>query len=243
MICDMPELQSASKTDESVWSRRISRRARRLSARVSVEGRVEIVVPVGVGEVAIERFINQHRTWIETRVAQWRSLELPTSSFPPQTVSLSAIGEHWEIERRPSSQSARLEAGEWRLRLEGEGTAVDWQRLLIGWLKQRGQARVEPQLELIARRHGYRYAALRWGRQRTRWGSCSARGVLSLNVCVLFQTPAVLEYLLCHELAHLRHPNHSAAYWAEVARLCPAWQVQDRQLRAGWRRVPRWLFS
>ena len=78
--------------------------------------------------------------------------------------------------------------------------------------------------------------------QRTRWGSCSRRGTISLNVCLLFQPPEVLRYLLVHELAHLRHMNHSARFWAEVARHEPDWKALDRELLQGWRRVPSWMF-
>jgi predicted metal-dependent hydrolase len=78
--------------------------------------------------------------------------------------------------------------------------------------------------------------------QRTRWGSCSRRGTISLNVCLLFQTPEVLRYLMIHELAHLRHMNHSARFWSDVARHEPDWRALDRELLQGWRRVPSWMF-
>lgn len=67
--------------------------------------------------------------------------------------------------------------------------------------------------------------------QRTRWGSCSRRGVISLN-WRLVQTPAfVRDYVILHELAHLRHLNHSARFWAEVARLCPDYEAAETWLK------------
>ena len=67
--------------------------------------------------------------------------------------------------------------------------------------------------------------------------------MISLNVCAVFQPPAVLDYLLVHELAHTRHMNHSSAYWACVGAACPEWATLDRQLNEGWRRVPAWIFA
>jgi hypothetical protein len=67
--------------------------------------------------------------------------------------------------------------------------------------------------------------------------------VISLNVCAVFQEPAVLDYLLVHELVHTRHMNHSAAYWATVAEHCPGWRRLDRELTQGWKRVPSWVFT
>lgn len=243
MICDMVELDSTAPPVMPAWSRRVSRRARRLSVRVFVDGRVEIIIPVGASESIIERFVARHRTWIEARVARCLPLGREAESFPPADLRLTAIDEHWRIDWQPGEGRARFAVDGQRLRLSGEVSAAEWRRVLLTWMKRRGQTVVAPRLDSLAQAHGYRYSALRWRCQRTRWGSCSIGGVLNLNVCVLFQTPEVLNYLLCHELAHLRHPNHSAAYWSAVADLCPQWQTQDRSLRLGWRRVPRWVFS
>jgi predicted metal-dependent hydrolase len=86
----------------------------------------------------------------------------------------------------------------------------------------------------------YRRLAVR--RQRTRWGSCSVPGTISLNCCLLFQRAEVLRYLLVHELAHVKHMNHSPRFWDLVARHCPNCRPLDRELLDGWRRVPSWVF-
>lgn len=67
--------------------------------------------------------------------------------------------------------------------------------------------------------------------QRSRWGSCSAGGTISLN-WRLIQTPdAVRDYIILHEIAHLREMNHSDRYWARVAELCPWWRDAERWLK------------
>jgi hypothetical protein len=84
----------------------------------------------------------------------------------------------------------------------------------------------------LARVHGFGVAAVSIRNQRTRWGSCSASGRISLNWRLIQLPPAVCDYVLLHELAHLRHPNHSAPFWREVARLCPHHAEARRWLRA-----------
>ena len=79
-------------------------------------------------------------------------------------------------------------------------------------------------------------------RQRTRWGSCSSAGTISLNVCLMFQQPAVVRYLMIHELCHRRHMNHSKRFWSLVAALEPDWKPLDVELLQGWRHVPAWVF-
>jgi len=80
-------------------------------------------------------------------------------------------------------------------------------------------------------------------RQRTRWGSCSAAGTISLNVCLMFQRPEVVRYLLVHELCHRRHMNHSARFWSLVASHEPNWRALDAELLRGWQNVPAWVFT
>jgi predicted metal-dependent hydrolase len=93
----------------------------------------------------------------------------------------------------------------------------------------------------VAEEHGFRYTGLQIRLQRSRWGSCSSQGRISLNLAILFHLPDVLRYLLVHELAHTQHMNHSARFWATVERCEPRWRELDAQLRTGWRRVPEWL--
>ena len=67
--------------------------------------------------------------------------------------------------------------------------------------------------------------------QRSRWGSCSRQGAISLNWRLL-QTPLfVRDYIILHELAHLRQMNHSRRFWNEVARLCPDFALAERWLK------------
>ena len=80
-------------------------------------------------------------------------------------------------------------------------------------------------------------------RQRTRWGSCSVSGTISLNACALFLDPRVVRYLLVHELCHTKHMNHSKRFWALVQSHEPDYKHLDRALVRGWQSVPGWVFG
>ena len=82
-----------------------------------------------------------------------------------------------------------------------------------------------------ARALGVRYARIEIRGQRTRWGSCSSRGTLSFNWRLALAPPSVLDYVVVHELCHLREPNHSPRFWALVADRRPGWRVERDWLR------------
>jgi len=82
-----------------------------------------------------------------------------------------------------------------------------------------------------AERIGVEYRRIRIGGQRTLWGSCSPRGTLSFNWRLALAPPPVLDYVVVHELCHLRVPNHSRRFWALVERHRPHWRRQRNWLR------------
>jgi len=136
-----------------------------------------------------------------------------------------------------------LEAGQGILRITGAATAPRLRASLRSWLMRAARARLAPRLAALAERMGVSYSQISVRRQRSRWGSCSARGTISLNCCLLFQDTEVVDYLIVHELSHVSHMNHSARFWQAVERHCPNWRALDRELVQGWRHVPRWVFS
>ena len=222
---------------------RESRRARRLAVRVHRTGLVEVVVPPRTSRAAVSAFLAQHRTWIETRRAAALRHKPPELPFPPPQIALAAVYESWRVHLAGGIGRVRIrEAADELLVIAGDtGQPQQVKDSLRRWLMGRAQVVLGEHLAECAREFGFTYHRLSIRRQRTRWGSCSVRGTISLNCCILFQPPEVLRYLLIHELSHTRHMNHSRVFWDCVARCCPDYRRLDRQLLEGWRRVPSWL--
>jgi predicted metal-dependent hydrolase len=219
---------------------RISPRARRLTARVHVGGRVEIVVPVGVNAHAVRDFVQRFTPWIDRKVAAMQCFAAPSEPVPA-TVEFALTQEKFAVDwRREPKRGLEQTLDRIVVRAPDERGA---RALLQGWLKRAAYERLAPRLLQLADDLNYSVARVSIRCQRTRWGSCSTRGTVSLNCSLLFLTLEVVRYLFVHELAHTKHMNHSANFWRLVEKIEPDYRRLDRDLLAGWRTVPGWVFK
>jgi predicted metal-dependent hydrolase len=229
-----------TRSSNDPFAVRVSARARRLTARVHVGGRVEIVVPVGVSAKAVRDFVQRFTPWIDRKVAAMQCHVEP-AVLVPESVEFNFTQErfrvHWlkAARRRLSSEDDCLV-----LHAADDAGARD---LLQGWLKRAAAERLAPPLMRLAKELNYPVSRVAIRCQRTRWGSCSTRGTVSLNCSLVFLRPEVVRYLFLHELAHTKHMNHSASFWRLVEKLEPEYRRLDRELLAGWRTVPAWVFK
>jgi len=206
--------------DAPGWRVRRSARARRLGLRMFHDGSFELVVPDRLRRPDLGAFVARHQDWIERQRSRYAAL---APAQPEGVLRLPVLGEEWPAGDAP-----------------GDARAC---RLLMRRLARRAKFALSEALWAAASAQGCRPRAVRVRWLRTRWGSCSSRGVVTLNCCLLFQRPEVLRYLCAHELAHLTHMDHSSRFWALVERYEPAWRELDAELVGGWRHVPRWLLS
>lgn len=220
---------------------RHSQRARRVAVRILATGTVELIVPRGVSERRARAFLESRSEWVRHHVERRRSLASPAESFPPAQITLQMLGESWPVFLACGSGALRLREVGKVLELRGNGTREQQRRCLLRWLARRAELTLSPMLEALAAQHGFKFRELSVRCQRTRWGSCSSRGVISLNLALLFQPPEVVRYLLCHELAHTRHMNHSDRFWRCVEEYEPRFRELDAALCNGWRHVPAWV--
>jgi len=219
---------------------RVSPRARRLTARVHVGGRVEIVVPIGVNARTVRDFVQRFTPWIDRKVAAMQCAATPEEPVP-RSVEFAATDERIAVQwHEAPKRGLEHTAGGLVLHAPDERGA---RGLLRSWLKRAAHERLAPRLLQLAGELNFPVARVSIRCQRTRWGSCSTRGTVSLNCSLLFLKFEVVRYLFVHELAHTRHMNHSAHFWRLVEQIEPDYRRLDRDLLAGWRTVPEWVFK
>ena len=226
------------------WRVRASERARRLAVRVLPGGFVEIVVPRGTRPRAVEQFVRRHRRWIERTLDLYRPTGDSTGDGLPDSIDFPACGHSFRVTYAGGFGSARLAVSDGSLSITGGGNRPAMLRhALQRFTMREAHAALAPWMAQLSEATGLAYSRIQIRRQRTRWGSCSPTGTISLNACLMFQPAPVVNYLLIHELAHTRHINHSRRFWRLVERFEPGWRELDAALSRGWREVPAWALA
>ena len=102
---------------------------------------------------------------------------------------------------------------------------------MIGILWNLAVTELPPRVYEFAAAHHLTVGRVTVRNQRSRWGSCSRRGTISLNWKLIQTTPFVRDYIILHELMHLRQMNHSKKFWREVESVCPEYKAAEKWLK------------
>ncbi len=221
---------------------RESRRARYLTLRLLPPHTLELVVPRGTRAADVDAFVRDNRRWIEAARRELAECGPLRREGLPTSVDLPAIGKRWTIEyRHEPHRPLGCRARESVLEVSTpEANRHRGDEALRSWLLDEADYHLIPWLKREAQVVGRRPARIQVRLQRTRWGSCSNSGTVSLNAALLFLEPAVVRYLLVHELCHLIALNHSRKFWSAVARYEPDYEALDRSLTKAWNEIPLW---
>jgi predicted metal-dependent hydrolase len=205
-----------------------NRRARRYILRLRPDGAARVTVPRGGSLAEAKRFAERNIVWLEQQL-----LRLAMQPRRPLAWSLGA-----EIFFR--GQGTRLEPGKngetGLIRFGGEIVAVadaggDLRPAIEQHLRRLATKELPPRVFELAALHQLAVNRVTVRNQRSRWGSCSRRGTISLNWRLVQTPPFVRDYLVLHELAHLKEMNHSRRFWSQVARLCPTFREAEHWLK------------
>ncbi len=203
-------------------------RARRYLLRLRPDGTARVTIPRGGSPAAARQFVERHVAWLER---EWQRLQSQPRKPATWQIGTEILfrGDTVRIEPGLNGEAGTIRLGGESVRLANP--AADLRPAIEDHLRQLATRELPARVLEQAARHGLTVRRITVRSQKSRWGSCSRRGTISLN-WRLIQTPAfVSDYICLHELMHLRQMNHSARFWREVERVYPDYRTAERWLK------------
>ena len=211
--------------------------ARRYILRLEEDGIFQVTLPVWGTEREVKEFLRSSVEWMERALAA-----RPGIGQDLQIGDQIPLRGQWvRLERDPEHPEWVCFGDQRVLWDEGDPNRLSLKEVIARQLQETAKNELPPRVRQYAAVHGLKVQRIRIGDQRTRWGSCSDKGTISLNWRLILVPPFVRDYLILHELTHLRVPGHGSAFRAELRRLCPYWQVAEKWIRKEGQRL-LWLF-
>jgi predicted metal-dependent hydrolase len=203
-------------------------RARRYILRVLPDASVRVTIPRHGSRREAEAFVRTRTRWIADRREEIEVRRRDTRWRAGQHVWWRGTATRVEV-TVGATPHATVRCGDLTAScLPRE----DYRPVLEPLMRACAVRELPPRLLALARLHGLDVARVTVRSQRSRWGSCSRDGNIALNWRLLQMPVAVSDYVLLHELMHLRQPNHSSKFWAEVEAVCPDYESARGWLRA-----------
>jgi predicted metal-dependent hydrolase len=192
-----------------------------------------VVVPRCHGIRDVPGLLESKQRWILKNIARYNADLAPFDSNSLNNGDLVPyLGQDHKVHingGHSNKCSVRLENNE--LFIEGQCDKGIATATLKQWLRSRATAYLQQRTSRMSADLGFRYNRIYIRGQRTLWGSCSGKGNISLNWKLIMFPPYIIDYVIIHELAHLKVMNHSKAFWNIVAALCPQWRTHRKWLK------------
>lgn len=208
----------------------IIRSARRTVAlEITPEGQLLIRAPRRAKVADLKQLVKEKAAWIRRKQTEVRER---VAQSPPYILAVGSripyLGQELTVEVTAQLAPVRLRGH--RLSLN----PVAGRRLsqtVLTWYSQEAHRLLLPRVQYWAAKGQLVVRQIKWSNARRRWGSCSSRGNLNLNWRLILLPPEVADYIVVHEIAHLRYLNHSQAFWHLVAQLMPHYRHAENWLQ------------
>lgn len=212
-------------------------RARRLKLSVDERG-ARLTLPMRASLVSGERFLHEHRAWLQAQLARQLGAEALPTLEPFVTATLPLRGHDvpvdWEEGRYAAIQH---DGGRIRVRMPTRLGDAGLRRHLRAFYETEARADINRWLPRYLAALPRTPSPIRLKMMSSLWGSLSPDGAMTLDLSLVIARPSAFEYVLVHELCHLIHANHSRAFWREVETRFPAWRDERAYFHEHGRRL------
>lgn len=211
-------------------------RRRRRSIGISVDASgLAVAAPLRAPWRDIEDFLRHKERWIVAKLDEWACLPRPALLRGQNGESLPLFGSPVTLEVSTGRRAVRHELQ--RL-LVSAPSPQRVAKVLIGWLKTQALHTLAPRAAHYAARLEMKPPLVALSNARTQWGVCTEEGAIRLSWRLVHLEPALADYVVAHEVAHLVELNHSERFWIQLARLYPEWREARRRLELAGASLP-----
>lgn len=198
-------------------------RRKTLAAYVLADGTVEVRAPLYLPKSEIDKFILERENTLKNHIASMLERNEKKSGFSLETGSLILfLGEEYEILR---GEKTEIKDGAFFVT---EGSVKNQ---VVALYRLAAERIINERVMYLSQITGLTPQSVKINSAKTRWGSCSAKGALNFSWFLIMASPKAVDYVVIHELSHLKHMNHSAAFWREVAKYEPEYEQRRRELK------------
>jgi predicted metal-dependent hydrolase len=210
----------------------LERRQRRTVGLKITQTGLVIHAPKRISQSQLEGIIAQKADWINRKLAALTSNQTPEIKWQ-HGEKLLFLGNSLTliIEQNSRSKAVEYEPGVLQLAMPNHNPMLI-ARKVIQWYKKQAVTDFTRRLEIFSSKLGVDFTSLRISNAASRWGSCNSKKEIRLNWRLLQAPPHLINYVVCHELAHIKEMNHSAKFWAAVASIYPDFKAAEKELKA-----------
>ncbi len=195
------------------------------------DGALVVRAPLRATDRQIAEILSQKQGWIEKKRAELRQRQ-PQPRLYQLGERFLFLGQSYPLEIVDRQREALTLNGSFRLRRDRRENAA---AVFEAWYRAQARQGIPRRVELLAKQYGFEYRSIRITGARTRWGSCGSKGTLNFSWRLMMAPPAVVEYVIVHELCHLRQHNHSKAFWKLVEGILPDYKQRQKWLKTNGR--------
>jgi predicted metal-dependent hydrolase len=204
------------------------RRARRYILRIRPDGTLRVTVPRGGSRREAEQFVRKHQRWIRRERDRVSVERAPREWADGSEILLRGEPVRIAVAAADADDRFTVCYGERRVTAS---VAVGIRTAIETDMKSLAREELVTRLHDLGCAHNLMPGAVSIRNQRSRWGSCARNGNIALNFRLVQMPPAVRDYVLLHELMHIKQQNHSRRFWRLVEAVCPAFRDAERWLR------------
>lgn len=218
------------KIDQIIRTKRKS-----IALIVEPDGRLVVRAPIRISDADIKHLVKQKERWIREKQKQVK--DKSTQSKPKVYMDgeeFLYLGKSYQLKIVADLNRALVLSRKFYL---SRRVLPKAEIVFTEWYREQARAVISERVKLYAARHGFKYRKIRITSARTRWGSCSSMGNLNFTWRLVMAPPEVIDYVVVHELAHLRVNNHSKEFWKQVERIMPDYKQRLKWLKENGRKL------